>query len=177
MAEASPPGDLGLFDGVLARGPVREAVGDRAWLQAMLDFEAALARALARAGLITGDEARTIGAACQAGDYDVATLGQAAAAVGNPAEPLVRALTGRVPGSAGGQVHRGANSQDVLDTAMMIVARAALDRLGADIDAAGDAAAALADHHRETLMAGRTLLQQALPITFGLAAAGWLGGL
>lgn len=167
----------GLFDGVLARGPVRDAVGDRAWLQAMLDFEAALARALARAGLISGDDARAIGDACHAEDYDLAAIGRAAAAVGNPAEPLVRALTGRVSGSAGGQVHRGATSQDVLDTAMMLVARQALDLLLVDLDGAADAAAALAGRHRATLMAGRTLLQQALPITFGLSAAGWLAGL
>src|SRR5882672_7360148 len=144
-APAPAPGAGGLFDGVLARGPARDAVGDRAWLQAMLDFEAALARALARAGLISGEEAQAIAGACRAGDFDVAALGQAAAAIGNPAEPLVRALTARVSGSAAGQVHRGATSQDVLDTAMMIVARRALDGLLVDLDGAGDAAALLAD--------------------------------
>jgi 3-carboxy-cis,cis-muconate cycloisomerase len=167
----------GLFDGVLARGPVREAVGDRAWLQAMLDFEAALARALARAGLVSDADAQAIGRACRAEDYDVAALGRAAAAAGNPAEPLVRALTARVSGSAAGQVHRGATSQDVIDTAMMLVARGALDLLLVDLGGAADAAAALADRHRATPMAGRTLLQQALPISFGLQAAGWLVGL
>src|SRR5262249_44222340 len=122
-------------------------------------------------------QAHTIDLACRAEDYDVAALGRAAAAIGNPAEPLVRALTARVSGAAAGQVHRGATSQDVVDTAMMIVARDALDRLRVDLDGAGDAAAALADRHRTTLMAGRTLLQQALPVTFGLEAAGWLAGL
>jgi 3-carboxy-cis,cis-muconate cycloisomerase len=174
---AADPAARGLFDGVLARGAVREAVGDRAWLQAMLDFEAALARALARAGLIGGDDARAIGVACRAADYDLAAIGRAAAGAGNPAEPLVRALTARVAGSAAGQVHRGATSQDVLDTAMMLVARRALDLLRVDVDGAADAAATLAARHRATLMAGRTLMQQALPITFGLAAAGWLAGL
>ena len=177
MPDAPAPGAIGLFDGILARGPVRDAVGDRAWLEAMLDFESGLARALARAGLIPADQAHTIDRACRPEDYDVAALGRAAAAIGNPAEPLVRALTARVPGSAAGQVHRGATSQDVLDTAMMIVARDALDRLRVDLAGAGDAAAALADRHRATLMAGRTLLQQALPVTFGLEAAGWLAGL
>jgi len=177
MSDALGPGAIGLFDGILARGPVRHAVGDGAWLQAMLDFESALARALARAGLIPADQAHTIDRACRAEDYDVAALGRAAAAIGNPAEPLVRALTARVPGAAAGQVHRGATSQDVVDTAMMIVARDALDRLRVDLDGGGDAAAALADRHRTTLMAGRTLLQQALPVTFGLEAAGWLAGL
>src|SRR6185503_17501022 len=107
---AAHPSDAGLFDGVLARGPVREATGDRAWLQAMLDFEAALARALARAGLASAEDAQAIGRACRAQDYDVAALGRAAEAVGNPAEPLVRALTARLSGSAAGQVHRGATS-------------------------------------------------------------------
>jgi 3-carboxy-cis,cis-muconate cycloisomerase len=74
-------------------------------------------------------------------------------------------------------VHRGATSQDILDTATMLVARQALTAIVADIDAAGDAAARLADHHRETAMAGRTLLQQALPTTFGAKAAVWLSGL
>ncbi|HET6147021.1 MAG TPA: 3-carboxy-cis,cis-muconate cycloisomerase [Polyangia bacterium] len=174
---AAHPSDSGLFDGVLARGPVREATGDRAWLQAMLDFEAALARALARAGLASAEEAQAIGRACRAQDYDVGELGRAATSVGNPAEPLVRALIARLSGSAAGQVHRGATSQDVLDTAMMLVARGALDLLLVDLHGAAGAAAALADRHRATPMAGRTLLQQALPISFGLQAAGWLAGL
>jgi 3-carboxy-cis,cis-muconate cycloisomerase len=89
----------------------------------------------------------------------------------------VRALTAAVDGPAAGHVHRGATSQDVLDTAAMLVARRGLDALVADLSAAADAAAALAARHRATPMAGRTLLQQALPITFGLEAAGWLAGL
>jgi len=167
----------GLFDGVLARGRVRGEVDDAAWLQALLDVEAALARATARAGLIPEGYAAAITAACRAERFDVAALGEDAAEGGNPVIPLVRALTAAVPGDAAGWVHWGATSQDILDSAAMLVARRALGPLLDDLDGAADAAARLADDHRGTLMAGRTLLQQALPITFGLKAAGWLVGL
>jgi 3-carboxy-cis,cis-muconate cycloisomerase len=167
----------GLFDGVLARGPVLEAVSDHAWLGAMLDVEAALARANALAGLISTESAEAIGRACRADDYDLAALGREAAAAGNPVVPLVAAIRRLVGGTAADAVHLGATSQDVLDTAGSLVARSALDLLLSDLGGASGAAAALADGHRGTLMAGRTLLQQALPITFGLKAAGWMAGL
>jgi 3-carboxy-cis,cis-muconate cycloisomerase len=166
-----------LFDGVLARGRVRDAVGDTAWLQAMLDVEAALARASATAGLISEADAETIGAACGAAHYDAAEIGAQAASSGNPAAPLVKALTKRVEGSAAGHVHRGATSQDVVDSAAMLVAHRALRPLLDDLEGAADAAARLAREHRATVLAGRTLLQQAVPVTLGLKAAGWLVGL
>src|SRR3954453_4595487 len=106
MAEA------GLFDGVLARGRVREAVADGAWLQAMLDAEAALARAWAEVGLISAADAETITAACGAAHYDAAALGEQAASTGNPAPPPEKALTQRVGAPAAGHVHSGATSQD-----------------------------------------------------------------
>jgi 3-carboxy-cis,cis-muconate cycloisomerase len=109
--------------------------------------------------------------------YDVAALGAAAAASGNPVVPLVAALRQAVGEPAASAVHLGATSQDVLDTAAMLVARRALGPLLADLRAAAGAAARLAVEHRDTLMVGRTLLQPALPITFGLKAAGWLSGL
>jgi 3-carboxy-cis,cis-muconate cycloisomerase len=184
----SPGG--GLFDGVLARGPVAAAVRDDAWLQAMLDFEAALARAQADAGLFPAPQAEAIADQARAELYDAGEIGDAAAAIGNPAGPLVKALTARVreaeaagrsvdPAAAGaaGQVHRGATSQDVIDTATVLVARRALTPLLTELTAAADAAAALARTHRDTPMAGRTLLQQAVPVTFGLTAAGWVSGL
>jgi 3-carboxy-cis,cis-muconate cycloisomerase len=167
----------GLFDGVLARGRVREAVDDRAWLQAMLDVEAALARAEARAGLLPAEQAEEIARACRAERFDPAALGEAAAASGNPVVPLVRALGAVLSGPAAAAVHHGATSQDVLDSAAMLVAHRALGPLLDDLDGAAAAAAALARAHRTTLMAGRTLLQQALPVTFGVKAAGWLVGL
>jgi 3-carboxy-cis,cis-muconate cycloisomerase len=171
----------GLFDGVLARGGVPGAVGDAAWLQAMLDFEAALARAEAAAGLFPAEQAEAIARQARAELYDAGEIGAAAAAIGNPAGPLVTALTARVRDGgdpeAAGQVHRGATSQDVVDTAAVLVARRALTPLLADLTAAADAAAELARDHRETPMAGRTLLQQAVPTTFGLQAAGWMAAL
>jgi 3-carboxy-cis,cis-muconate cycloisomerase len=176
-ATPAPDRPPGLFDEVLARGRVRAAVDDRAWLQAMLDVEAALARAQARAGLLPATHADAIAAACQADRYDIAAVATAAAGGGNPVIPLVRALTAAVPGPAAGDVHRGATSQDILDSAAMLVAHRALGPLLDDIGAASDATARLATEHRHTLIAARTLLQQALPTTFGLKAAGWMVGL
>jgi len=176
---ADQPGAGGLFGGVLARGRAAAATSDRAWLAAMLDVEAAIARAEAHAGLVPEADADAIAAACRdaAARLDPARLGEEAAASGNPVVPLVRALTSLVEGRAAGWVHYGATSQDVLDSAAMLVARRALDPLLDDLNGAADAAAALARAHRDTLMAGRTLLQQALPTTFGLKASGWLAGL
>ena len=167
----------GLFDAMSRRGPVPDRVGDSAYLQAMLDTEAALARAQARAGLIPADHADAISAVCDARRFDIGELGRAAAAAGNPVVPLVERLRAAVGGAAAGHVHLGATSQDVIDTATMLVAREALTAIVADIDAAGDAAALMAQQHRSTVMAGRTLLQQALPTTFGAKAAQWLSGL
>ncbi|MGH3517806.1 MAG: 3-carboxy-cis,cis-muconate cycloisomerase [Haloechinothrix sp.] len=166
----------GLFDGVLAAGPVRELVSDAAWLQAMLDFEGALAFAEADAGLVPVEHAVTIAAQCRAGYYDVAEIGAAATGIGNPAGPVVRALTARVGGTAAGYVHLGATSQDVMDTAAMLVSRRALAALLTDLAAVSDLLVWLADEHASTVQAGRSLLQQALPVTFGLTAAGWLSG-
>jgi 3-carboxy-cis,cis-muconate cycloisomerase len=166
--------DFGLFDAVLARGSARDAVADEAWLQAMLEVEAALARACAEAGVIPASHADAIAGACRAELFDVAAIGAEAADVGNPAEPLVRALRAQVGGVAAQDVHRGATSQDIVDSAAMLVARRALEPTLADLRGAADAAARLAAEHRDTVMIGRTLMQQAVPITFGLKAAGWL---
>jgi 3-carboxy-cis,cis-muconate cycloisomerase len=177
MRPSSSPSEGGLFDGVLARGGVREQVDDTAYLTAMLDAEAGLASAQAEVGLISRDQAETIAEFCRADGYDPAELGRDAAAGGNPVIPLVRALTAAVyeaDPEAAKHVHRGATSQDILDTAAMLVAYRATGPMLADLGAAAEAAARLADEHRATLMPGRTLLQHALPITFGLTAAGWL---
>jgi 3-carboxy-cis,cis-muconate cycloisomerase len=179
MSDGQAASAGGLFGGVLARGRVAVEVSDRAWLRAMLEVEAAIARAEARAGLLPEADAAAITAACRDGAarFDLDRLGEEAAASGNPVVPLVRALTGQVAGRAAGWVHHGATSQDVLDTAAMLVAHRALGPLLDDLAGAADAAAALATAHRGTLLAARTLLQQALPTTFGLKAAGWLVGL
>jgi 3-carboxy-cis,cis-muconate cycloisomerase len=174
----SEAGGAGLFDALSRRGPVPELVGDAAYLEAMLDTEAALALAEARAGLIPGGAAEAIIAACQERSrFGIAELGAEVAGPGNPVEPLVRRLRAVVGAAAAEHVHAGATSQDIFDTATMLVARRALTAIQGDVDAAGDAAARLAAEHRRTVMAGRTLLQQALPTTFGAKAAGWLSGL
>jgi 3-carboxy-cis,cis-muconate cycloisomerase len=149
-------------------------VSDRAWVQAMLDVEAALARAESRIGLIPTTAADGIASQCRVDEFDVAQLGRAAVRSANPVFPLVNALRAAVPKDAAPYVHYGATSQDVLDTAMMLIARRGLDVILADLEKAAAAAATLADRHRTTIMAARTLLQQALPTTFGLKVAGWL---
>jgi 3-carboxy-cis,cis-muconate cycloisomerase len=166
----------GLFAGVFARGRTAAEVDDRAWLQAMLDFEAALARAGARAGLLPADEAETIAAACRAERFDVAQLGRDAGASGNPVVPLLRALRAELPEDAAAHLHRGATSQDVLDTAAMLVARRALVPLLDDASVAAAACARLAEGHRDSVLVGRTLLQQAPPLTFAVKASQWLVG-
>jgi 3-carboxy-cis,cis-muconate cycloisomerase len=153
---------------------MRETVSGRAWVEAMLQFEAALAAAEAELGVIPGEAAAAIAAACDAERFDPAQLGRHGRATANPAAPLVRALKAAVGGDAADYVHRGATSQDVMDTASMLVtrrARAAIDR---ELEAVAGACARLADEHSGTLMPARTLLQQALPTTFGFKAAGWL---
>ena len=166
-----------LFGGIYARGAVAAQVSDHAWLQAMLDVEAALARACAAEGLIPGLAAEDITAACRADRFDLAQLGADAADSATPVVALVKALRAAVSEPAREHVHVGATSQDISDTAMMLVARRALMPLLADASAAADATAELARAHRDTPMIGRTLLQEAMPITFGLRAAGWLTGL
>lgn len=167
----------GLFDGVLARGPVREAVGDRAWFAAMFEVEGALARAEARAGVISASDADAIVAACRPESFDIAAIGRAAAETGTPVVPLVAALRTAVGGKAAANVHRGATSQDIVDTATMLVARRSIDLILDDLHGAAEAAARLAVEHRATPIAGRTLLQHAQPTTFGAKVAGWLVGL
>jgi 3-carboxy-cis,cis-muconate cycloisomerase len=162
----------GLFGELFGRGLAGPS--DRDWLQAMLDTEAALARALERAGLAPAGAGAAVTAAATADNFDVAEIGRAAVLIGNPVAALVRALTAAVPPDAREAVHRGATSQDIIDTAVMLLARRGIEAIGADLRAAADRAAELARQHAGTVMAGRTLLQQAVPVTFGLVAAGWL---
>lgn len=166
-----------LFRPIFVPDRLREAVSGKAWLQAMLDAEGALAIAEARAGLIPAEAAKAIASRCDARLFDPGEIGRQGRAAGNPVPPLVRALTeavSKVSEDAGRYVHKGATSQDITDTAAMLVARRALDLVLVEVDGLSTACARLADAHRGTMMAGRTLLQQALPTTFGLKAAGWL---
>jgi 3-carboxy-cis,cis-muconate cycloisomerase len=173
MKRSSSLSDAGLFDEVLARGRVRAAVADRAWLAALLDAEAALARAQAALGLVPDAAAAAITAVAAPERFDLAAIAAEAAGPGNPVLPLVRAMRAALPPEVAVAVHSGATSQDILDTAAMLVAHRALEPLLDDLTGAADAAAGLARRYRDTPMAGRTLLQQALPVTFGLKAAGW----
>ena len=145
-----------------------------AHVRGMLAFEAALARAEARAGIIPQEAATVITANCKEELFDVTALYREAAVAGTPAIPLVRMLAARVEGDAQKFVHWGATSQDAIDTALMLQMRDGLDLLVEGLLGMCAACATLAEQHRHTLMAGRTLLQQALPITFGLKAARWL---
>ena len=172
MPDHQEPSPRGLFGGVFARGGVE--AGDTAWLQAMLDAEAGLARALERAGLAPAGSGEAVTATAKADNFDPNELGELAALTGNPVPGLARALARRVPQTAVSAVHRGATSQDILDTAAMLLAKRAIDVMLADLAQAAEAAAGLAEAHRASIMIGRTLLQQAVPVTFGLVAAGWL---
>jgi 3-carboxy-cis,cis-muconate cycloisomerase len=145
-----------------------------AHVRGMLVFEAALARSEARAGIIPQEAANVIAAACKVELFDIDALYREAVMAGTPAIPLVRMLTARVEGDARKFVHWGATSQDAIDTALMLQIRAGLDLLVNELFAVCTACASLAEQQRHTLMAGRTLLQQALPITLGLKAAQWL---
>ncbi len=162
--------------GGLFTTPAMAAIwSSEAQVAGMLAFEAALARAEAAAGVIPAPAAEAIAGACRVELYDVAALWREATMTATPAIPLVRMLTARVPAEARGYVHWGATSQDALDTALALRMRAGLDLLTARLTAVGTLLAALAEEHRHTLMGGRTLMQQAVPITFGLKAARWLG--
>jgi 3-carboxy-cis,cis-muconate cycloisomerase len=177
------PGGTGLFGPVLHNGPVAGLTDDAAWLRAMLAFEVALAEAQAEAGSATEDEAAAVRRACRAEHFDVDELGRAARADGNPVLALVHRIVELVDADEGGPdgavslVHRGATSQDVLDTAAMLIAAAALDAVEADLRRAVTAAVALAEAGREMPQAGRTLGVHAAPVTFGFKAASWAVGL
>lgn len=166
MAEAS--------NALFSTPQMSAAFSPAAHVRGMLAFEAALARAEARAGIIPVEAASVIAAQCREELFDSAALYREAVGAGTPAIPLVRMLTARVEGEAQKYVHWGATSQDAIDTALMLQMRDGIDLLEAGLLDVCAACATLAEQHRHTLMVGRTLLQQALPITFGLKAARWL---
>ena len=156
---------------------IASAVSDRAWLAARLDAERALVNAGAIAGVVPAHLAGRIAARCAPDLYDVGDLARAGRSAGNPVEPLVRAIRDGLGPEEAGFVHWGATSQDIIDSAAMLVARRALAPIDAWLVDAAGRCSGLARAHRITPIAGRTLLQQATPTTFGLKAAGWLMGL
>ncbi|HEY3710527.1 MAG TPA: adenylosuccinate lyase family protein [Amycolatopsis sp.] len=199
--------DSGLLSPVRAGTPAEASTGDGAWLRAMLDAEAALARAQARLGTVPAEAAEVITAAAKqlggqpaaevggqelanpaglggsapaspagAPGIDVTALAREARATANPVVGLVKALTaavGRVDAGAADYVHRGSTSQDIVDTAMMLVAQGTLRLIVEDLEATANALGELARAHRDTTMPGRTLTAHAVPTTFGLKAATW----
>ncbi|MEW2359305.1 3-carboxy-cis,cis-muconate cycloisomerase [Spirillospora sp. NPDC029432] len=167
--------DAGLLSPVRAGTDAEAATGDRAWLAAMLDAETALARAQARLGIIPGEAAEAIAAAADPARVDLPELARRARGAGNPVVPLVGDLRG-LAGPFGEHVHKGATSQDIMDTAAMIVASRARRGALAHLDRVLAALAETAARHRDTPIAGRTLGRQALPTTFGAKAGGWLLG-
>ncbi|WP_137991833.1 3-carboxy-cis,cis-muconate cycloisomerase [Streptomyces vilmorinianum] len=171
--ESPRPTDAGLLAPGPAGSPAEAATGDTAFLRALLDAEAALTRAQAAVGQAPAEAAEAVTAAADAARFDVRDLALRARAGGNPVIPLVADLTAAVPGEWRAYVHRGATSQDIMDTAAMLVARRTLDLVLGDLDRTERALAALAAAHRDTAMPGRTLTQHAVPTTFGLKVAGW----
>ncbi|MEU0969549.1 lyase family protein [Streptomyces sp. NPDC005917] len=174
---AHPAGlDSGLLSPVRAGTPVEQAVGDEAWLQAMLDAEAALARAQAGLGTLPARAAAAITRAARAERLDLRGLAVAARESANPVVGLVRAFATVVAEEdpeAAEFVHRGSTSQDIFDTGAMLVCDRALRLVHTDLLRTAAALDRLAARHRDTLMAGRTLTLHAVPTTFGLKAAGW----
>ncbi|MFI6008269.1 adenylosuccinate lyase family protein [Streptomyces sp. NPDC051243] len=169
--------DAGLLAPTWADTPAAAEVTDEAWLQAMLDAEVALARAQYTVGRTPAAAVEAIASAARADQLDLAALARAARATANPVVALVPALTELVAAkdpAAAEYVHRGSTSQDILDSAAMLVARRVLGLITADLERVRAALAALADAHRHTVLAGRTLAQHAVPTTLGLKAAGWL---
>lgn len=178
--------DVGLLSPQWAATPAARATSDSAILRAMLEVEVALVQAYENLGIAPAGAAELVRGVASAAPFAVASIAARGRDGGNPIIPLVKDLRAAVAGAATASadadadaarwVHRGATSQDVLDTALMLIARRAVEGLLADADTVIRALAALANRHRHTLMASRTLTQHGVPTVFGLKAAGWLGG-
>ncbi|MBX8561662.1 3-carboxy-cis,cis-muconate cycloisomerase [Pseudomonas cichorii] len=167
-----------LFDAYFTQPLMREVFCDAGRVQGMLDFEAALARAQARVGLIPGDVVAAIEQSCRAGLFDFDALAVAIGNAGNSAIPLVKALGKQIAlrnPEAERYVHMGATSQDVMDTGLILQVRRAIELLERDLQELADALVVQAQRHAQTPLAGRTWLQQATPVTLGMKIAGWLG--
>ena len=169
-----------LYAPMLSSAAMRGLCDDGAYLQFMLDVEAALAQAEADTGVIPAAAAGAIAAACDASLYDIGKLADAATQTGNLAIPLVKALTAQVAtadSDAARYVHWGATSQDIIDSATMLTLNAAVETLVADCDRAITGFATLAKRHRHTAVVARTWLQHALPMPFGLKLAEYAAAL
>ncbi|HEX7287672.1 MAG TPA: 3-carboxy-cis,cis-muconate cycloisomerase [Candidatus Angelobacter sp.] len=169
---------LRLIESLATTAALAEVFSDRSILRVMLDFEAALARAQAAVQMVPQSAADAIARAARAEDLDAGTMAEAAMRAGTPAIPLVKQLTARVHSldrAAAGYVHWGATSQDVCDTALVMLLGRARHILASDLTRLEQALVRLSERHSRTVMLGRTLMQPAPPVAFGLKAAGWLG--
>jgi 3-carboxy-cis,cis-muconate cycloisomerase len=178
MTDALTPSAL--MTPLVASAAMRAIIDDRAHLQRMLDFEAALARAEAAVAAIPAGCVGPISSACKAEHYDLAALGEAAVRAGNIATPLIAALTemvAKTDAEAARFVHWAAAEQDLIDSALMLQLRAAIDALITDLNTAIEGFTAMAGRHRRTAAVARTSLQHALPMPFGLKLAGYASAL
>jgi 3-carboxy-cis,cis-muconate cycloisomerase len=169
-----------LIDSLATTEPLAELFSDQSVLQAMLDFESALARAEARAGVVPQSAANAIRKAAKPENFDVADLAAATLRAGTPGIPLAKALRQKVRAideGAASFVHWGATSQDIADTALILLLKRAEKILDGDVVRLTRALKKLSQEHKQTVMLGRTLLQPAPPITFGLKAAGWFASI
>ncbi|MET8353886.1 lyase family protein [Micromonospora sp. NPDC005206] len=169
--------DSGVLAPAWAGVGANDIVGDRAWVQAILDVEVALVEAQHELGMVPDGAQAVIAGAARVEDISRDAVIRGIYETSNPVIPIVAELTRLVADSdeaASEYVHRGSTSQDVMDTAMMLVAERALRHIQTDLDLAIDAAAALTAGHRATLAIARTLTQHAVPTTFGVKAANWL---
>lgn len=167
-----------LFDAYFTAKAMGEVFSDHGRVQAMLDVEAALARAQAGVGVIPHSAVAPIQAACRAELYDFEALGLAIVSAGNSAIPLVKALGKQIASTAPEAeryVHLGATSQDVMDSGVVLQLRTALGLIERDLTQLADILADQAQRYATTPLAGRTWLQQATPVTLGMKIASWLG--
>lgn len=170
-----PPG-FDVFGDLFSTSDMRAAFSEAAWFDRMVEVEGALARAEAAVGVVPADAAQVISQVCETFQPDFAQLKEATERVGYPVLPLVRQIAAAA-GDAGGYVHWGATTQDVMDTALVLQVRAGLDLIEADLERLMVALIAAARAHRDVPMAGRTHLQHALPVTFGFKCANWLASM
>ncbi|MGU9807178.1 3-carboxy-cis,cis-muconate cycloisomerase [Pseudomonas sp. MPDS] len=169
-----------LFDAYFTTRHMREVFCDAGRVQAMLNVEAALARAEAKVGLIPVSAVAPIEKACDAQLYDFSALSEAIATAGNSAIPLVKALGKRIAAQdaeAERYVHLGATSQDVMDSGLVLQLRQALGLIEGELAQLATILARQAERYAATPLAGRTWLQQATPVTLGMKIAGWLGAI
>lgn len=173
---AVSPFDSAVFGDLLSDREIADLFGDAAEIGAMLDVEAALARAEAKTGVIPEDAGRRIAEVAHEFAPDAHALAAGTARDGMPVPALVAALR-EAAGDDGHFVHWGATSQDIMDTALVLRLREAFKLLDQRLAAIAKLFASLAEQHRATVMAARTRFQQAAPTTFGLKAAGWLSAI